>query len=586
MRKFLRAFLFIFISINSNSQNIKKCYRQINAGEYEKADAGLYQLERKGKQPITTFLFAELLSKKDYSNRSLSLAYLDIHSLYPDTSGIIYSKSKKKKYANDFGFRYANFKTLHDEICHDALDSTRKKNTIDEYNFYLNTYTSSPFLKIAITERNVLAWNSAQSKNSAAAITEFIKLYPDAVQIPDAKKIYDQLNYMESTFGKTATDYSKFITNNPESPFLEEAKITYGKLLFNEETSDQTPESYYHFLINHPNNPFVNKAWEKLKATDRNLLTPLLPDLISVYNGTEIENDLWTTLLHHKITIIDSANIQSFSSEFPTNPFHSYLDSLLKSLSLKTKFFLLTDKFAVDFQITDTDSVTVFQFKYDDALEFSEGYAAVAITINDELKYGYINKFGETVVQFQYNDAFSFRNGLALVAVTGDSSDTKYGFINPFNEFIIPPVHEDADTFSEGLCLVRNEKGLYGFLNEEGVTALPFFFIDANDFREGIAPVQLDSSWTYINHDGTMAIKKVFKGAYSFSDSLAAAKDETGKWGYINHAGDWVIPPEYLSASSFKNGTATVLVLSKPTKKNKIPLQVEKVIDKTGKVLQ
>ncbi len=83
-----------------------------------------------------------------------------------------------------------------------------------------------------------------------------------------------------------------------------------------------------------------------------------------------------------------------------------------------------------------------------------------------------------------------------------------------------------------------------------------------------------------------MAIKKVFKCAFSFSDSLAAVKDVNGKWGYINHAGEWVITPQFEMASRFKNGEAVVYVLTKPTKKNKIVLQKEKLIDKTGREIK
>ena len=555
----------------------------MNAGEYEKADAGLYQLTRKGKQPLTSFLFAELQLKPDNPDRSLELAYSNIHSIYPDTSVIEYKKTKKKKYAEWYGFRYTNLKLLHDEICSQALDSTKKMQTVLAYDNYLKIYTSSPFLKIAEEERNQLAWQNALEENTSLSIKNFIQLYSNAKQITEAKKRFDELNYIESTVGNTAAEYATFLQNNPNSPFFEDAKAKFELLQYSEETADLTTESYCNFLNQHADNRYTAEAFEELLLKNKNVTTnDCLKKLPQLYVGTELYHSIWNELLQLNINRIDSSYIIHFLNEFPEFPFREKTDSMLAMLSIK----LNPIEHEGFYGFTNEQGDTTIYPVYDDVTDFSEGYAAVALGFEDQDVYGFINPFGQTVISFSYDEAYSFKNGLALVGTKDSSGSMKYGFINPFEAFVIPMNYQDADTFSEGVTLLQNTTGKYGYLNEQGDTVLPFAFNDANDFSEGVAPVQLDSSWTFINHDGTMAIKKVFKSAFSFSDSLAAVKDESGKWGYINQAGDWIIAPQFLSATSFKTGTATVLVLSKPTKKNKIPLQIEKVIDKTGKVLQ
>lgn len=555
----------------------------MNAGEYEKADAGLYQLTRKGKQPLTSFLFAELQSKPDNPNRSLELAYSNIHSIYPDTSVIGYKKAQKKKYAECYGFRFTNLKILHDEICSQALDSAKKTHTVTDYNNYLIIYTSSPFLKIAEVERNLLAWQNAFSENTASSIKNFIQSFPNAEQITEAKKRFDELNYMESTVGNTAAEYATFLQNNPNSPFFEDAKAKFELLQFSEETADSSSESYCTFLNQHSDNRYAAVAFKELVSKNiKSTINDCLKKLPQLYIRTELYNSIWLELLQLNINRIDSSAILHFLNEFPEFPFKEKTDSMFAMLSMK----LIPIEHEGFYGFANENSDTIIYPVYDDVTEFSEGYAAVALGLEDQDVYGFINPFGQTVISFSYNEAYSFKNGLALVGAKDSSGSMKYGFINPFEAFVIPMNYQDADTFSEGVTLLQNTSGKYGFLNAQGDTVLPFAFTDANDFSEGVAPVELDTLWSFIHHDGTMAIKKVFRNAFSFSDSLAAVKDESGKWGYINHAGDWVIAPQFLSATSFNNGTATVLVLSKPTKKNKIPLQIEKVIDKTGKVIE
>ena len=63
---------------------------------------------------------------------------------------------------------------------------------------------------------------------------------------------------------------------------------------------------------------------------------------------------------------------------------------------------------------------------YCQALPYSEGLAAVAISIQGGCRWGYINKKGETVLPFKYSIASSFTNGIAKVGL-----HNKTFYINP-----------------------------------------------------------------------------------------------------------------------------------------------------------
>ena len=70
----------------------------------------------------------------------------------------------------------------------------------------------------------------------------------------------------------------------------------------------------------------------------------------------------------------------------------------------------------------DRKGNTVIKFQYDDAGYFSEDL--VAVKQND--KWGYINKNGETVIDFGYKEASSFKDGISIVS----SQDEKYKLID------------------------------------------------------------------------------------------------------------------------------------------------------------
>lgn len=73
--------------------------------------------------------------------------------------------------------------------------------------------------------------------------------------------------------------------------------------------------------------------------------------------------------------------------------------------------------------------------------------------------------------------------------------DGKYGYIDKKGNVVIEPQFIDAYAFDEGIALVKLENKLYGFIDEEGQLVIEPIYAFAKPFREGLAPVKL-------NHDG------------------------------------------------------------------------------------
>lgn len=248
----------------------------------------------------------------------------------------------------------------------------------------------------------------------------------------------------------------------------------------------------------------------------------------------------------------------------------------------------------------DTAGIWVIQPLFDDAKDFSESLAPVAIGE----KWGFIGVEGKMIIKPQFADAEAFSEGYAVVV----SEETwNKGYINIYGQMAIPAEFESAWPFKNGIALAVMEK-------EDGSTVFDFIdrkgnFLDRADhidkaqkwFSEGFAPtkISMDSDeWVYMDYYGNVMDAGRFYQAHAFSEGLAhvwtsAADgmlgyiDRAGKmviqlpkgcdfhepfshgraavrtahgWGYIDRKGSFVIQPRFQSVTNFSEGLAAVKI--------------------------
>lgn len=189
---------------------------------------------------------------------------------------------------------------------------------------------------------------------------------------------------------------------------------------------------------------------------------------------------------------------------------------------------------------------------YDEAREFSDGFAAVRIGTN----WGYVSVESKTLaIPANFSVAGDFSGDLAPAQLPGQT----YGFINTSGEFAISPQFDFAAAFSEGLAAVRLD-GLWGYVSSSGDIAIELTFSDARPFSEDRAAVETFNSWVYIDPSGQEVINPNFQitDAGEFSDGLAPIQTTEG-WGYLDKNGSPVITPSFENAGSFSQGLAWVL---------------------------
>ncbi len=134
----------------------------------------------------------------------------------------------------------------------------------------------------------------------------------------------------------------------------------------------------------------------------------------------------------------------------------------------------------------------VIECKYNNAMDFCDGLAAVAIN----MKWGFIDTKGNEVIPLKYQRTYSFSENLAAVQL-----DNKWGFMDKKGNIVIPFEYEKfyfdlpqkVFGFSEGLVGVRKVSSKWGFIDTKGNVALPFIYDNLRGpFKNGEAKVTLD----------------------------------------------------------------------------------------------
>lgn len=133
--------------------------------------------------------------------------------------------------------------------------------------------------------------------------------------------------------------------------------------------------------------------------------------------------------------------------------------------------------------------------------------------------------------------------------------------------------------FRDGLSPIQSDAtDKFGFFNKSLKLVIPAEYSAADSFSEGLAAVRNnDQNWGYINVKGHLVIPYTYSRRPSrFSSGRAKVESKGGKQGYINKDNKLVIPAIYEDATTFYKGYALVRA------DHKSPVQL---IDTTGKVV-
>ena len=204
-------------------------------------------------------------------------------------------------------------------------------------------------------------------------------------------------------------------------------------------------------------------------------------------------------------------------------------------------------------------------------------------TVDENGKWGYINKYGYLVIPCQWQEADEFVNDTARVQDSSgkwqliDKHGTivwedigpmkdgrvrvrdfngKYGYIDANNIIAITCKWAMAYDFNEGLAAVQDDSGKYGFIDTEGKVVIPCEWQNVlPTYSKGMAKVQYsEDEWIYIDKDGAI----VWEDVGPLRDGLMRVRNSEGFYGYLDKDGNVAIECNWEWAEDFADGFALV----------------------------
>jgi hypothetical protein len=111
-----------------------------------------------------------------------------------------------------------------------------------------------------------MAWQDARDRDSMWAYQDFIKEYPDAKQVPQARERIDDLTFASAKSTNTEASYAKYLAKYPDGRHGAEARTAMPVRAFDEAKSAGKIESYEAFIGKYPNHELAAKADQQLRA--------------------------------------------------------------------------------------------------------------------------------------------------------------------------------------------------------------------------------------------------------------------------------------------------------------------------------
>ena len=113
-------------------------------------------------------------------------------------------------------------------------------------------------------------------------------------------------------------------------------------------------------------------------------------------------------------------------------------------------------------------------------------------------KWGYKNQKGAVVIQPAFDEAFQFSEGYACV-----EKDSKLGYIDMEGKQVIDYIYDCANSFSEGLaCVTKDDKT--GYIDYSGNYVFEPNFEKGTPFKDGKAMIKQDGKWGVLSKDGSI----------------------------------------------------------------------------------
>ena len=377
------VFLFLMAStvcVFGQEKKIKKAIDYINNNNFDEGINLITDFKNQNPtSPLWAFAMYKVYSNTNYPKYELEAAFNYLQ--YVNSWGK--NNSLDKDWCKSFNLCLEKLPFQIDSLALLALSKIEEDRTEIKYNLFLQNFKDTPANKKGLDSYHNWKYEQALEKQSKEAIEEFIKKYPNAVQVQNAKQKIEEIEYNLCIQANDISKMQGFIKKYPNSikskdlsnkiveidykacedkndvvcleNFLKKYPDSHYSLLlpkkieeisFNNSKKQGTKESYENFLKKYPSSIFSTEVKKKLdelvngvvitaqgqgltseeakKNALRNAIEQAFGTFIS--SKTEIFND---EIVADQMSSVSSGNIKSYEvlneSQLPSGTWASTL---------------------------------------------------------------------------------------------------------------------------------------------------------------------------------------------------------------------------------------------------------------------
>lgn len=368
----------------------KRAFRFYERGDIEKTvDALQKSLEKDSLNPAAYYLYSVLQIDTAYSDYSVDKAYTNILRAIDQFKTVTDPKDFEdlKEVAVD---------SAHLERQKDRIDSLkfldiRAIHTIEAYNVFMQTHNDALQIPKAIGLRNQIAFANAQKVNTWQGYKQFMEEYPQAIQYADADSLYKLLIYQERTADGQLKSYRSFIEEFPGTPYLDEIIPEIFKIA----TAANRIEDYETFLKEFPSEELQKIAYkriyhifkEKFGTEDFLKYFPSKDLADSINNIHTLNQDFWIPKLTDGfIEFVDSNGQPKLKTKLTTIPQANLCEPILEDF--------ISGSFNDKQAIIGRDGHLIYSGHFTSAKEARFGYIILETDLGKKL----IHKSGEVII--------------------------------------------------------------------------------------------------------------------------------------------------------------------------------------------
>lgn len=475
--------------------NIEKAYKALSIFDYFKSKQLFYN-SYKSNTANASFGLATIFYRTDnpFSNIDSAAKYIAISkSYFKDTisfESYHVNNTTINKFASDIALKgYAKY-------CNNL--------NVDNLNYYLNKFffADENLIESCLVKRDQIVLGNFSAFQQSDSINVFLLNYPESKLYGKAQKIFYDLEYLENINVSEINSYKRFLKHYQKN---------YNKLRAEVNLFELT----------------------KLLANEDSLF-----EFINTYSTIQTRDDAWKYLYSNTVKVYSKKNLQNFINKYPQYP---YKEIISKELHLVEQILIPLKDGSNKFGYIDTLANWIILPQYDDAMDFSEGFASVCK--NDSCFY--ISKDGKSISGNYFEETESYKNGVAIV-----KKGTFFYLINRSGQIISKP-YTEINNSSDDLFVCKKD-GFFGAINADAEVVIPFEYNKLGDFKNGFA-YYLTTTFGLVNKNN-VTIKAEWDWISDSDENEIAIVASEKKYGLLKTNGEIILPAQYDYIKPCSNG--------------------------------